>query len=50
MVTHKFRLCLHPLGSSVSSRYTFPLWAWLGVFCFLKIITSLLDFVHTKDE
>lgn len=37
MVTHKFRLCLHPQWNSVSSRYTFLDKAWLGVFCYLII-------------
>ena len=37
-VTRKFRLCLHPLGSLVSSRYTFSIAkAWLGVFCFILL-------------
>ena len=49
MVTHKFRLCLHPQGSSVSSRYTFPIRAWLGVFCFSALYSNGNYFVQIRS-
>lgn len=49
MITHKFRLCLHPHGSSVSSRYTFSNKAWLGVFC-TNIIPCFTKFLIVQIQ